>query len=112
MLLRTYCSDSSHSDYQMNAVLTSTAYNMTKTEKLNSELWVYGHEKQQNDEINSQLLYDAIVLLFLFPVFLGRMLVQVYPAFVSCWHVLFLSHYCLLVRVARCVSNKFDLNLI
>ena len=32
------------------------------------------------------LLCDAIVLLFLFPSFIsiGRMLVQVYPAFVSC----------------------------
>ena len=56
--------------------------------------------------------YCSMMLLFCcfcFPVFLGRMLVQVYPAFVSCWHVLFRSHYCLLVRVARCVSNKFEL---
>ena len=58
---------------------------------------------------------DAIALwcycsvVFVSQFFIGRMLVQVFPAFVSCWHVLFLSHYCFLVRVARCVSNNFDL---
>ena len=55
------------------------------------------------------MLCDAIVLLFLFPSFIsiGRMLVQVYPAFVSCWYVFFLTIVCLFVL--HDVSNKFDL---
>jgi len=57
--------------------------------------------------------YCSVMLLFCcfcFPVwvFIGRMLVQVYPAFVSCWHVFFfLTIVCLFVL--HYASNKFDL---